>query len=65
MEFSNSSVQEESICNNGEISKRENSPQIDYMNKINDKPWGKEYLAFQNKFIEFLFRFFPVYCCCS
>ncbi len=51
MEFINSSVQEESICNNGSISKRDNSPQIDYMNKINDKPWGKEYLAFQNKYI--------------
>jgi len=30
---------------------RENSQKIDYMKKVNDKPWGKEYLAYQNEHV--------------
>jgi rfaE bifunctional protein nucleotidyltransferase chain/domain len=30
---------------------RENTIKKDYFNKVNDKPWGKEYLAYQNEHI--------------
>ena len=40
---------ENDICVNSKLNLRENSPEINYFNKINDKPWGKEYLAYQNK----------------
>lgn len=43
--------EEDNICNKCYNKKRENSKFIDYIGKINDKPWGKEYLAFQNKHI--------------
>ena len=51
MEFIKNIKEEENICNASLIGKRENSFKIDYFNKVNDKPWGKEYLAFQNKHI--------------
>ena len=51
MEFIKNIKEEENICNSSLISKRENSHKINYLNKVNDKPWGKEYLAFQNKHI--------------
>lgn len=46
MEFIKSSIEENNICNNVKL--RENSEKINYLNKVNDKPWGKEYLAYQN-----------------
>lgn len=49
MEFIKNINDEQDICNSSLIGKRENSLKIDYFNKVNDKPWGKEYLAFQNK----------------
>ena len=51
MEFIQNIKEEQDLCNISCIGKRENSIKIDYMNKINDKPWGKEYLAYQNKYI--------------
>ena len=48
MNFITKTNDEENICINHTNSKRENSQMINYYNKINDKPWGKEYLAFQN-----------------
>jgi rfaE bifunctional protein nucleotidyltransferase chain/domain len=51
MIFIKKTPEEESICNQYYKKKRENSKFIDYNGKINDKPWGKEYLAFQNKHI--------------
>jgi rfaE bifunctional protein nucleotidyltransferase chain/domain len=47
--FRRYSVEEEQICKQAPNYNRENSKKIDYINKINDKPWGKEYLAYQNK----------------
>jgi rfaE bifunctional protein nucleotidyltransferase chain/domain len=41
--------EERKICEQSYIRTRDNSPKIDYLNKINDKPWGKEYLAYQNE----------------
>ena len=49
MEFIKNIEEEVSVCINSLIGKRENSCKIDYKNKVNDKPWGKEYLAYQNK----------------
>jgi|694.fasta_scaffold11351_9 rfaE bifunctional protein nucleotidyltransferase chain/domain len=40
---------EKYICEHSHIRTRNNSPKINYSNKINDKPWGKEYIAFQNE----------------
>lgn len=51
MKFINKTSEEEAICNKCSNKKRENSKFLDYIGKINDKPWGKEYLAFQNKYI--------------
>jgi cytidyltransferase-like protein len=48
MEFIQTIPKENEICSQSLIGKRKNSPKIDYMNKINDKPWGKEYLAYQS-----------------
>jgi rfaE bifunctional protein nucleotidyltransferase chain/domain len=48
MQFIKCTAEESIICNNSDISKRDNSTKINYINKINDKPWGKEYLAYQN-----------------
>jgi rfaE bifunctional protein nucleotidyltransferase chain/domain len=41
--------EEQELCSNSIIGKRDNSPCINYKNKVNEKPWGKEYLAYQNK----------------
>jgi len=49
MQFIDNVNEEFNICKNSNIRTRINSPKIEYMNKVNDKPWGKEYLAFQNK----------------
>jgi rfaE bifunctional protein nucleotidyltransferase chain/domain len=49
MEFIKNIKEEQELCDKSLIGKRENSKKIDYFNKINDKPWGKEYLAYQNK----------------
>jgi rfaE bifunctional protein nucleotidyltransferase chain/domain len=48
MEFIKNTKEELEICNNSSVGSRENSIKIDYFNKVNDKPWGKEYLAYQN-----------------
>lgn len=53
MEFIKNKIKEKELCDKYLIENIniENSKKIDYFNKINDKPWGKEYLAFQNKYI--------------
>ena len=51
MEFITKTSHENEICINSPIRTRENSIKIDYLNKVNDKPWGKEYLAYQNQHI--------------
>lgn len=48
MNFIKNTIEERSICLNSDIRFRNNSKKKDYINKINDKPWGKEYLSFQN-----------------
>ena len=48
MEFITTTAEEEGVCLNSAIGKRDNSKKIDYHNKVNEKPWGKEYLAYQN-----------------
>jgi D-beta-D-heptose 7-phosphate kinase/D-beta-D-heptose 1-phosphate adenosyltransferase len=48
MQFIKNIKEEKDICNNYLIQNRNNSLKIDYLNKVNDKPWGKEYLAYQN-----------------
>ena len=49
MEFIKNVIEEQNICNNSSGRLRENSTKINYLNKVNDKPWGKEYLAYQNE----------------
>jgi rfaE bifunctional protein nucleotidyltransferase chain/domain len=49
MNFVKNTNEERKICEQSYIRTRDNSPKIDYANKINDKPWGKEYLAYQNE----------------
>jgi D-beta-D-heptose 7-phosphate kinase/D-beta-D-heptose 1-phosphate adenosyltransferase len=51
MKFIKSIHEEKNICINSLLKVRENSKQINYKNKVNDKPWGKEYLAYQSKYI--------------
>jgi rfaE bifunctional protein nucleotidyltransferase chain/domain len=51
MDFIHPTEEEKELCQNSIIGKRCNSIKIDYKNKINDKPWGKEYLAYQSKHI--------------
>jgi rfaE bifunctional protein nucleotidyltransferase chain/domain len=51
MKFINNTKEEETICFNCATRTRENSNKINYFNKVNDKPWGKEYLAYQSKYI--------------
>jgi len=48
MNFIHPTLDELNISNNSNIKNRINSNKINYFNKINDKPWGKEYLAYQN-----------------
>ena len=43
MEFITTTAEEEGVCLNSAIGKRDNSKKIDYHNKVNEKPWGKEY----------------------
>jgi rfaE bifunctional protein nucleotidyltransferase chain/domain len=49
MLFIKNTKEEQQLCSSSPIGKRENSSFIDYKNKVNEKPWGKEYLAYQNK----------------
>lgn len=51
MKFIQNTKEEQSICFSSLTRTRENSKKIDYLNKVNDKPWGKEYLAYQSKYI--------------
>jgi D-beta-D-heptose 7-phosphate kinase/D-beta-D-heptose 1-phosphate adenosyltransferase len=51
MKFINNTKEEETICFNCTTRTRENSNKINYFNRVNDKPWGKEYLAYQSKYI--------------
>lgn len=51
MDYIHKTLEENNICINSPNFLRENSVQKDYVNKVNDKPWGKEYLAFQNNHI--------------
>jgi len=51
MKFIQNTKEEQSICLSSLTRNRENSKKIDYLNKVNDKPWGKEYLAYQSKYI--------------
>jgi len=48
MDFILSSVEEKAICEKSYVRLRKNSDKISYFQKVNDKPWGKEYLAYQN-----------------
>ena len=48
MNIIQSSTEEMIICDTSKIKDRNNSPQKNYFNKVNIKPWGKEYLAYQN-----------------
>ena len=48
MKFINVSYEELTITNNLPLLERENTEEINYLNKICVKPWGKEYLAYQN-----------------
>ena len=48
MDFILSTLEEKAICEKSHIRLRENSERISYFQKVNDKPWGKEYLAYQN-----------------
>ena len=49
IQFIKNTEEEQDVCINSSIGKRENSCKINYKNKVNDKPWGKEYLAYQNE----------------
>jgi len=51
MQIISNTKEEFEICQNSKTRTRENSQKINYLNKINDKPWGKEYLAYQNNYI--------------
>ena len=48
MDFVLSGIEEKGICEKSHVRIRDNSEQISYFQKVNDKPWGKEYLAYQN-----------------
>ena len=48
MEYIKILEDEKLICNNSDGKKRKNSDKYDYANKIYKKPWGSEYLAYQN-----------------
>ena len=48
MDFIISTIEERSICEKSYVRLRDNSERISYFQKVNDKPWGKEYLAYQN-----------------
>lgn len=48
MDFIISTIDEKAICEKSHVRLRDNSERISYFQKVNDKPWGKEYLAYQN-----------------
>jgi len=48
MDFVLSGMEERLICERSHVRVRTNSERISYFQKVNDKPWGKEYLAYQN-----------------
>jgi len=48
MEIIQSCQEEINICENAQKKCRENSIEKNYFYKVNIKPWGKEYLAYQN-----------------
>ena len=48
MDFVLSGIEEKGICEKSHVRLRDNSERISYFQKVNDKPWGKEYLAYQN-----------------
>lgn len=49
MELINATDDEKKICDSSYIKDRINSKEKNYFNKVNLKPWGKEYLAYQSK----------------
>jgi len=49
MEFIKRTIDERELCSKYEKKNRTNSVFKDYLNKIYDKPWGKEYLSYQNE----------------
>ena len=49
MKFIAPSIEEINICEKSFNYNRKCSPRIDYLNKIFNKPWGKEYLVYQTK----------------
>ena len=49
MDIIQTSNEERIICDTSKIKNRVNSSQINYFEKVNIKPWGKEYLAYQSK----------------
>jgi mannose-6-phosphate isomerase-like protein (cupin superfamily) len=51
MQIIKNTEEERNICFSSINKTRKNSDKINYLNKINDKPWGKEYLVYQNKHI--------------
>jgi rfaE bifunctional protein nucleotidyltransferase chain/domain len=51
MKFISKTKEEYDICFKCLTRTRENSIKINYFNRVNDKPWGKEYLAYQSKYI--------------
>ena len=51
MKFIINTKEEAAVCFKSKTRTRENSCKIDYLTKVNDKPWGKEYLAYQSKYI--------------
>ena len=48
MDIIQTSNEERIICDTSKIKNRVNSSQINYFDKVNIKPWGKEYLAYQS-----------------
>ena len=49
MEFINPTKDELEQTHNSHLITRENTEQKEFFNKVYDKPWGKEYLAYQNE----------------
>lgn len=54
MQIIKNTKDEEDICNNKIYQSRQNSLKINYFDKVNDKPLGKEYLAYQNNLYIYL-----------
>lgn len=51
MKYIKSTIEEQQICNNYIYKNRSNSEKINYHNKVFEKPWGKEYMIYQNDYI--------------